>query len=141
MGDDLKQILMTTVDTLPALDGKIVSGGRINAKSAMVAAKTCSRPLPPVNPPQSVDFEDVDLTVGVISGLVTVTAASNELDVEYYKVYLVSRFRSLEVVGEVSANGEQTVIIEIARRVIPTAAIALVAVSGNATGEMSAKFG
>src|SRR5205085_339749 len=46
----LKQALMEGVDKLPSLDGKVASGGRINALAALQAADRLAPP-PPAPPP------------------------------------------------------------------------------------------
>jgi subtilisin family serine protease len=36
---EIRQIIMTSVDRLPQLDGKVAAGGRINAYSALLALR------------------------------------------------------------------------------------------------------
>lgn len=47
---DLKTIIMSTVDPRSNLYGKMVSGGRVNAQSALVFATTGINPAPPSDP-------------------------------------------------------------------------------------------
>jgi subtilisin family serine protease len=47
----LKQALMQGVDKLPQLDGKVASGGRIDALSALQASDAIASPPPPPPPP------------------------------------------------------------------------------------------
>ena len=49
--DQLKDLLLSTVDKIPALDGKTVTGGRLNIGSAMAKLTGQEPPTPPVDPP------------------------------------------------------------------------------------------
>jgi subtilisin family serine protease len=49
--DQLKELLLGTVDKIPALDGKTVTGGRLNVGSAMAKLAGQEPPPPPPPPP------------------------------------------------------------------------------------------
>jgi len=84
----VKSILMNSVDPLPALNGKCVSGGRLNLYNAVVAAQeVCSSPwiefLPPTGTVQAGGIAEVNVIFngncdpGTYEGYITV--ASNDL--------------------------------------------------------------
>uniref|UniRef100_A0A7S4QRP1 subtilisin n=1 Tax=Alexandrium monilatum TaxID=311494 RepID=A0A7S4QRP1_9DINO len=139
----VKDIILSSVETSKALEGKVLTGGRINARKALEAASAMEPPYPPVHAPRAVAFEDTDSMVGLIGGTVTVTAATDESDVLYYRVYFVSRAGyQLDSLGSVNATGAKLLEVPISKpRAVPQFAVGLVAVSGNATGEMPAQIG
>jgi len=139
----VKELLMTSVDRSQALEGKVLSGGRINARKAIDAASGLEPAYPPRRGPQALAFQDIDPKIGLIGGTVTITTASDESDVEYYKVYWVSRAGfQLDALGNVTATGARVLEVPLANStVLPLYAAGLVAVAGNATGEMPAQLG
>mmetsp|Transcript_52092 Transcript_52092/g.131658 ORF Transcript_52092/g.131658 Transcript_52092/m.131658 type:complete len:1219 (+) Transcript_52092:57-3713(+) len=139
----VRDIIIGSVRTLPALDGKVITGGLINAKDALEAAWAFDPPKPPAHAPQAIEFEDIDPRIGAYGGVVTITAAADESDIDYYRVYMVSGAGfQLEAVGEpIPATGEPELTMELnASFVPPMYARALVAVSGRASGEMPARL-
>jgi len=140
----VKQIILGSVKKLPSLEGKIITGGLINAKNALEAAWAFDPPLPPSNAPQAIAFADTNPRMGEYSGVVTITAAANEVDVDYYRVYFVSGAGfQLEALGEpIPATGKAELTLTINGTVSASQyARALVAVSGRASGEMPAWVG
>lgn len=139
----VKELLIGSVKRLPALEGKVSSGGMINAKNALEAAWAFDPPKPPVHAPQAIHFKDMDLRIGAFSGVVTITAAVDQSDIEYYRVYFVSGAGfQLEALGEpVPATGASTLTLELNGSFVPPGyATALVAVSGRRYGEMPARL-
>lgn len=139
----VKEIITGSVRKLPDLEGKVITGGLINAKNALEAAWAFDPPHPPAHAPQAIAFEDADPRIGVYGGVVTITAAADESDIEYYRVYMVSGAGfQLEALGEpIPATGEAELILELNESFVPsTYARALVAVSGRASGEMPAQL-
>jgi len=139
----VRDIIIGSVRTLPALDGKVITGGLINAKDALEAAWAFDPPNPPAHAPQAIDFEDTDPRIGAYGGVVTITAAANESDIEYYRVYMVSGAGfQLEALGEpIPATGAPQLTLELNGSFVPPEyARALVAVSGRASGEMPARL-
>jgi subtilisin family serine protease len=63
---DLKAEIMDNTDSLPALTGKCVSGGRVNVSAAMGPA-----PAPPIGPPS---VSGITPSAGLDSGLTYITA-------------------------------------------------------------------
>jgi len=139
----VKEVLMTSVEHSDALRGKCITGGQINARSALEVASLLEPPYPPVNAPRAVAFKDVNPKVGLIGGIVSITRAADEADVEYYRVYFVSRAGyQLGSLGTVNATGAEVLELPIgAPRSMPQYAAGIVAVAGNATGEMPAQIG
>mmetsp|Transcript_32854 Transcript_32854/g.94378 ORF Transcript_32854/g.94378 Transcript_32854/m.94378 type:complete len:1249 (+) Transcript_32854:47-3793(+) len=139
----VKEIIMSSTRSSSKLGGKVMSGGRINARKALAAASQFEPPRPPVHPPQALSFRDTDPKVGSIGGTITITAASDESDIEHYSVYYVSSAGfQLDLVGTVIASGKKK--LEIALNmstVAPKFACGFVAVSGNASGEIPAQLG
>jgi len=139
----VREIIIGSVRKLPALEGKVITGGLINAKNALEAAWAFEPPRPPANAPQAIAFEDTDPRIGVFGGVITITAAANQSDVEYYRVYMVSGAGfQLEAVGDpIPVTGEQELILEFNTSFVSSEyAKALVAVSGRSLGEMPARL-
>ena len=135
----VKEVLMSSVSRSAALDGKVLTGGRINARRALEVASAFEAPQPPAHAPRGLRFEDTDSRVGSMAGVVTITAAADESDVEYYTVYFVSRAGfQMSSLGSVRATGAKLLEVPFSGSAVPPFAAALVAVSGNATGEMPA---
>jgi hypothetical protein len=100
-------------------------------------SKLCSNWLS-IGTPDAIAFEDTDSSNGTISGTITIWTATSEHDVDYYKVYfLMETPWTVEAVGNVSATGQAMVTVNLLEKSVPFGATALVAVSGNATGETS----
>jgi hypothetical protein len=133
----IKEILLSTATRSKSLEGRIITGGKINARLALDAAETYKAPQPPVHSPLAITFKDMDGTKGSISGDVFVNAADDESDVDYYKVYLISAAGyPLMALGEIKAVGTQRLNLSINPISLPRYATGLLAVAGNATGEM-----
>lgn len=61
---DLKSVLINSVDQLDALQGKVVSGGRVNAYRAVVLALTNATPVPTPNTQAGQEDTSRSLSVG-----------------------------------------------------------------------------
>jgi hypothetical protein len=135
----LKQILLSTAVKSEQLEGRISTGAKINARLALRAAGLFHIPQPPVHPPRAIAFHDVDGSKGSVSGVVTLTAAEDESDVDYYKIYFVSAAGfPLSVLGEIQASGAPTLTLLINESLaMPRYATGFIAVAGNASGEMT----
>lgn len=133
----VKEIIMDSVQLLPSLEGQVLSKGLINAHNALEAAWAFQPPQPPVHAPVAVAFQDTNPKMGLLSGVVTITTALDESDVEYYKVFFVSGagFR-LQALGEqIPATGARQVALPINGSIIaPLFATGVVAVSGRQDG-------
>jgi len=137
----VREIILGSVVQLPSLDGKVATGGMINAKNALEAAWAFEPPTPPAHGPRGIEFRDVDRRIGIYGGVVTITAAADESDIDYYKVYFVSGagFQLEALGGKIPATGDEILTLEINGTFVPPAyAQGLVAISGRASGEMPA---
>jgi hypothetical protein len=135
----VKEILLSTAAKSEQLEGRIHTGAKINARLALRAAGLFRIPKPPVHSPSAIAFQDIDGSKGLLSGVVTVTAAEDESDVAYYKVYFVSAAGfPLSVLGEIQVSGAPTLTLLINESIpLPRYATGFIAVSGNASGEMT----
>eukprot|EP00445_Apocalathium_hangoei_P007544 CAMPEP_0203844830 /NCGR_PEP_ID=MMETSP0359-20131031/3449_1 /ASSEMBLY_ACC=CAM_ASM_000338 /TAXON_ID=268821 /ORGANISM="Scrippsiella Hangoei, Strain SHTV-5" /LENGTH=1196 /DNA_ID=CAMNT_0050759865 /DNA_START=11 /DNA_END=3601 /DNA_ORIENTATION=+ len=139
----VKDIVLGSVRKLSSLEGKISTGGLINAKNALEAAWAFAPPQPPAHAPLALAFEDVDPNIAVYGGTVTVTAAADESDIEYYRIYFVSGAGfQLQGLGEpIPATGASEYTLKVNGSFVPsTYARYLVAVSGRAIGELPAQL-
>ena len=59
-GADIKNILTQSADRLPNLNGKVSSGGRVNAANAIAAATGTTPTAPPSTPPESTPDDGTD---------------------------------------------------------------------------------
>jgi hypothetical protein len=75
----LKSKLLSSVDTVPALAGKVVSGGRLNLYKALFAAD-----VTPPTAPTNLDAHYSSAQSGVALGW---TASTDDLVVDHYEVY------------------------------------------------------
>lgn len=139
----VKRIILSSVERLPALDGKVVTNGLINAKNALEAAWAFEPPKPPKLAPRGIAFEDVDPRRDSLAGVVTIAAAADESDIDYYRVYFLSGAGfQLASLGKVRATGAAVLALHINGSFVPPLfAKALVAVSGRTSGEMPGHFG
>jgi len=137
----VRDVLLGSVRRLPALEGKTVTGGLINAKDALESTWAFAPPSPPKHAARGIEFEDVDQGVGSYAGTITIAAAADESDIEYYRVFFVSGAGfQLQALGhKVPATGAAELTMEInASFVPPKYAKYLVVVAGRAAGEMHA---
>jgi len=144
---EVKEIIMSTTVHVANLEGKMLTG-LINAKNAMRAASEFEAPKPPMHHAQGLTFADVDGRIGVVAGNVNITAALDESDVEFYTVYLISGAGfPVGSLGTVKATGERNLVVDIGGMAnstglaLPQFAAGLAVVSGNSTGEISARPG
>jgi len=133
----VKDIVMKSVVVQDALKGSSLTNGRINALAALELASTYEAPMVPSHAPRSLEFHDVNPAVGIVSGTVTVTAAADESDVDFYSVHWVSSAGFLMGrLGQVNATGKQALVLMLNGSVaVPMMAKGLAAVAGNADGE------
>merc|ERR1719392_26990 len=108
--EQIREIIMNSASKSDALEGKVVTGGLINAKNALQLAAHFEPPRPPQHAPQRIAFTDIDPAIGFIGGTVIIDAAIDEADIEYYAVYFVSGAGfQLETIGRVNASGSQQI--------------------------------
>eukprot|EP00441_Pelagodinium_beii_P019083 CAMPEP_0197660714 /NCGR_PEP_ID=MMETSP1338-20131121/51017_1 /TAXON_ID=43686 ORGANISM="Pelagodinium beii, Strain RCC1491" /NCGR_SAMPLE_ID=MMETSP1338 /ASSEMBLY_ACC=CAM_ASM_000754 /LENGTH=1485 /DNA_ID=CAMNT_0043238131 /DNA_START=61 /DNA_END=4518 /DNA_ORIENTATION=+ len=133
----VKEILMQSSVREEALQGSSISNGRINARRALELAAQYEAPIPPVHAAQGLVFTDVDPRVGMVGGVATITAASNEDDVDYYSLHFISSAGYLmDSLGQAPATGKATLTIELNGSVaIPGFVTGLAVVTGNASAE------
>lgn len=106
LNSQVKEILLSTAVRHTSLHGRIVTGGQVNAKEALDAASRLPVSRPPIHAPRGVIFRDTDGKLGKMAGAVIITIASDESDVEFYKVYIVSSAGfPLYCLGTVPARG------------------------------------
>lgn len=137
----VKQIILSSVKRQDSLVGLVATGGLINAKNALETAWAFQPPLPPAHGPRGLEFQDLDSRVGAMGGTVTITAAADESDVEYYRVYFVSGagFQLAAVGDALPATGQTEYTVQLnGSFATPEFARALVAVTGRASGEQPA---
>jgi len=138
----VRQVIIGSVRKLAGLEGKLITDGLINAKNALESAWAFEPPRPPVHAPRGIAFEDDDPSIGACSGTVTIIAAADESDIEYYQVYFVSGagFQLEALGGRIPATGEEELTLEVNTSFVPPRyAKTLMAVSGRASGEMPAE--
>eukprot|EP00930_Biecheleria_cincta_P046662 TRINITY_DN32208_c0_g1_i1.p1 TRINITY_DN32208_c0_g1~~TRINITY_DN32208_c0_g1_i1.p1 ORF type:complete len:1445 (-),score=305.46 TRINITY_DN32208_c0_g1_i1:177-4511(-) len=139
----VKDIVMKSVVVQDTLKGSSLTNGRINALRALELASTYEAPKVPSHAPRSLEFHDVNPAVGIVSGTVTVTAAADESDVDFYSVHWVSSAGFLMGrLGQVNATGTQSLVLTLNGSVaVPMMAKGLAAVAGNADGEAGVESG
>eukprot|EP00929_Paragymnodinium_shiwhaense_P014065 TRINITY_DN121941_c0_g1_i1.p1 TRINITY_DN121941_c0_g1~~TRINITY_DN121941_c0_g1_i1.p1 ORF type:complete len:1257 (+),score=182.95 TRINITY_DN121941_c0_g1_i1:100-3870(+) len=132
----VRSFILDSVVKTAALEGRVSTGGQINAFKSLQSAKD-SVSYPPINHPRNISFDDEDGALGAISGQVVILAADNERDIEYYKVYVVTAEKAhLGVLGSISPTGEAELHMAILGSYpLPPFAAGLEVVAGNATGE------
>eukprot|EP00929_Paragymnodinium_shiwhaense_P033903 TRINITY_DN1852_c0_g2_i2.p1 TRINITY_DN1852_c0_g2~~TRINITY_DN1852_c0_g2_i2.p1 ORF type:complete len:810 (-),score=209.88 TRINITY_DN1852_c0_g2_i2:237-2666(-) len=135
----VRDILLNTASKMSSLDGRVVTGAQINALAALGGADAAEGSHAPVHTAQKVTFQDTDDSKGYVGGTVVITAAVSEVDVEYYKIFIISGGGfPLAVLGQVAATGAPQYFYEInASFALPDYAAGLKVVTGNATGEGS----
>ncbi|CAE8738756.1 unnamed protein product [Polarella glacialis] len=133
----VRDLLAASVTPLASLRDKIRTGGQVNAWRALHSAEALLNPRPPRQHPKGLAFKDEDPEVGSLSGTVTITAADDESDIEYYRVWFVGSDGSpLQALGKVNATGHSApVVLPLSSTRLPALAVAMVAVAGNASGE------
>lgn len=137
--EQLKAVILDSSLKTSNLAGKSTSGGLLNAWRALKLASTLEPPRPPVHGAQALSFTDKDTSVGSIGGILNITAAADESDIDFYNVYFVSNTGyHLALFAQVPPSGNLSIIAEVSSTVIPATSIALVVVSSNATGEQNA---
>eukprot|EP00929_Paragymnodinium_shiwhaense_P033901 TRINITY_DN1852_c0_g1_i1.p1 TRINITY_DN1852_c0_g1~~TRINITY_DN1852_c0_g1_i1.p1 ORF type:complete len:1285 (-),score=326.91 TRINITY_DN1852_c0_g1_i1:248-4033(-) len=135
----VRDILLKTATKMTSLHGKVVTGAQINALAALSGADEAEASHAPVNTAQAVTFQDTDGSKGFVTGTVVITAAVSEVDVEYYKIFIISAGGyPLGILGEVNATGAPQYFFEIDEAFpLPDYAAGLEVVTGNSSGEGS----
>jgi len=133
----VKEILMDSTVQDNVLKGSSISNGRINARRALELAAQYEAPVAPVHAARALEFTDVDSKVGLVGGVATITAASNEEDVDYYSLHFISSAGYLmDSLGQAKATGAETLTIELNGSVaVPGFVTGLAVVTGNGSAE------
>eukprot|EP00933_Yihiella_yeosuensis_P012493 TRINITY_DN1211_c0_g1_i4.p1 TRINITY_DN1211_c0_g1~~TRINITY_DN1211_c0_g1_i4.p1 ORF type:complete len:1508 (+),score=342.80 TRINITY_DN1211_c0_g1_i4:80-4603(+) len=133
----VRDIILQSATSESFLNGTSVTGARINVRAALELARTYKAPVPPKHQPQSISFIDVDSRVGKVSGTVTIGAATDESDVEFYSAWFISKAGFLlDYLGSVNATGKAFYRVELnGSRTIPKYFGGVVALSGNSECE------
>jgi hypothetical protein len=146
--EELYDILMDTDDDLSAFNGKVQSGGRINALSAMQYAQaTYGGMYPPLSEITEVSFSDTYNTVNSLGGDIEVTFGSGMDDVEFIKAYFINSnaekiMPSIPLLSEFvsclpafcSGQVIRTVVMASGGVAIPPGAVSIAVFAGNGTG-------
>eukprot|EP00930_Biecheleria_cincta_P062208 TRINITY_DN476_c0_g1_i4.p1 TRINITY_DN476_c0_g1~~TRINITY_DN476_c0_g1_i4.p1 ORF type:complete len:1532 (+),score=276.30 TRINITY_DN476_c0_g1_i4:320-4597(+) len=133
----VKEIILQSAVRQHALKGTSATDGIINARRALALASAYEAPVPPLHGPRKLAFQDVDPKVGRIGGTLTITAANNEIDVDYYSVHFLSTAGVLmHSIARVNATGAKEMTVELNRSlVIPLYVKGFAVVAGNASAE------
>jgi len=133
----VKEIILNSAVKQHSLKGSSATEGIINARRALALASAYEAPVPPLHGPRKLAFQDVDLKVGRIGGILTITAATNEIDVDYYNVHLLSIAGVLmHSIARVNATGAKELTVELnGSLVMPLYVKGFAVVAGNASAE------
>lgn len=129
------EIILDSATREDALQNSSATGGRINARSALILASTYEGSRPPVHKPQALTFEDSDPGVGIMGGDAVITCAADESDISFYSIHLISGAGFLlDTIATVDATGAATLTVPLANLTLTKYAQGLAVVAGNATG-------
>eukprot|EP00929_Paragymnodinium_shiwhaense_P057568 TRINITY_DN2881_c0_g1_i9.p1 TRINITY_DN2881_c0_g1~~TRINITY_DN2881_c0_g1_i9.p1 ORF type:complete len:1267 (-),score=181.53 TRINITY_DN2881_c0_g1_i9:485-4225(-) len=131
----VREVLLNSTLKLATLTGWVHTGGQVNAYDALALASAVVVEAPPVHYAKALMFKDTDDRLDVVSGTVTITAAANESDIDYYKLWIVSEggYPLMEL-GEVEATGVGEYHFKVTEEPLPAFAAGLMVVTGNSTG-------
>eukprot|EP00933_Yihiella_yeosuensis_P060656 TRINITY_DN63401_c0_g1_i1.p1 TRINITY_DN63401_c0_g1~~TRINITY_DN63401_c0_g1_i1.p1 ORF type:complete len:1195 (-),score=296.00 TRINITY_DN63401_c0_g1_i1:27-3611(-) len=137
--EQVKDILVSTVDVTEKYQNQVSTNGRVNAFRALLLAGQQEAPKPPANVPKGIEFKDTNSGIGALSGAITITCAEDESDIDYYRVVFVSSAGFIQgSLGTVNATGAQTATVNLNSSVgLPKYSKKLMVVAGNASGEQS----
>lgn len=116
----------------------------MNAWRALRAAAELQAARPPQHVALGVSFRDMDPRIGALAGIVTILCATDESDVEYYKVYFVSaKGFPIATLGQIEksrgAKSRGQLLLNLSRPLgLPAFATRIVVVTGGSSGEGSA---
>jgi len=80
--NEIKDLIMTTVDKTEAMAGRVVANGRVNVNQALLAAAAgFDGPISPDTLPESMSFQDFDERIRKIFGTVAVTFDKDPTDI------------------------------------------------------------